>query len=321
MTQSIFGEVAATDRSHMISFRTSGSGAPLFCFPGSGGNAYVFEELAAALPEGHQVYAIDMERLCDLKQDFTVEQIAAFYLDVVRTVQRKGPYYFCGYSFGGLVAYEIATRLLDEGDSVGLVALLDAPNPALISNLSQAESLQFRKTYLVDRLKGYGLQLMRGQFRTFLSRGAAFVASRAGTIIWPVVKKAFQIMKRPLPGILRANDPGFLRAERSYVPKRYSEGLICIRVHDRGAEYDRDPSMGWDNCAMGGVEVHTLPGGHVDMLKMPNARAIANLLAPHLKSCSLYKRQDFVSVGQSSGSQPSLSARYGTSTDHDGHHA
>jgi thioesterase domain-containing protein len=282
MTHHIFGTVAPTDHSHIVPFRTSGASSPLFCFPGSGGNAHAFQEMAAAIPEGHPVYAIDMQRLCDLKQDFTVEQLAAFYIDVVRTIQRNGPYYLCGYSFGGLVAYEIAMRLIDQGHSVGLVALLDAPNPALMSNLSKIESMQFRKTYLIDRLKAYGLQLVRGQLQAFVSRGLAFIVSRGGAIIWPLIKTGFQMMQRPLPGILRANDPGFVKAERSYVPRRYPKSLVCVRAQDRGAEYDRDPSMGWENCAMGGVEVHVVPGDHVDMMKMPNVRTVADLLATYL---------------------------------------
>ena len=284
MTEDIFGAVAATDHSHVIRLRTSGSGSPLFCFPGSGGNPHVFQEMAGALPEGHSVYAIDMERLCDLEQDFTVEQLAAFYLDVVRKIQRIGPYYLCGYSFGGLVAYEMAMRLVDEGDSAGLVALLDAPNPALMSSLSEVESMQFRKTYLIDRLKGYGLQLVRGELKAFVGRGFAFIISRAGRFILPSIKTSFRMMNRPLPGILRANDPGFLKAEGSYVPKRYPKSLVCFRVQDRGPEHDRDPSMGWDTCAMGGVQVHVVPGDHVDLMKMPTVRAVADMLATYLDS-------------------------------------
>lgn len=282
MTHDIFSAVAPTDRSHIVPFRTSGASSPLFCFPGSGGNAHVFREMAGTLPEGRPVYAIDMQRLCELKQDFTVEQVAEFYLEVVRTVQPIGPYCLCGYSFGGLVAYEIATRLIDEGDSASLLALLDAPNPALMSNLSEVESIQFRKTYLVDRLKGYGRQLVRGELKAFVDRALAFIISRGGRFIWPSIKTGFQMMNRPLPGMLRANDPGFARAEHSYVPKRYPQSLVCFRVQDRGPEHDRDPSMGWDNCAMGGVEVHVVPGGHADMMRMPNVRAVADVLANHL---------------------------------------
>ena len=121
--------------------------------------------MTVALPEGQPVYAIDMESLCDTGQQFTIEQLAPFYLDIIRKIQRSGPYYFCGYSFGGLVAYEMAMRLIDEGDSADLVALLDAANPALLSNLSQTDAAQFHKTYLIDRLKKYALQLVRGDFK------------------------------------------------------------------------------------------------------------------------------------------------------------
>jgi thioesterase domain-containing protein len=269
-------------KSHLIPFRTSGAGSPLFCFPGSGGNVYVFREMVAALPEGQPVYAVDMEWLCEAKQNFTVEHLAALSLDVIRTIQNEGPYYLCGFSFGALVAYEIAVRLINEGDGAGLVALLDAPNPALLSNLSKADSAQFRKTYLVDRLKKYGLQLARGDLTAFTSRALAFVTSRAGTFFMPAIKVAFRMMNKALPVTLRANDPGFLKAWNSYVPKRYPKSVVCFRVEDRGPEYGNDPSMGWESCVMGGVQVHVVPGGHVDMMRKPSVHVVADNLATYL---------------------------------------
>jgi thioesterase domain-containing protein len=291
MAHDIFGSVAGTGHSHIVPFRTSGGGSPLFCFPGSGGNVYVFREMIAALPEGQPVYAIDMEWLCEAAQDFTIEQLAAFYLDVIRKIQKSGPYYFCGYSFGGLVAYEMAMRLINEGDSTSLVALLDAPNPALLSNLSEADSVQFRKTYLIDRLKKYGRQLVRGDIEGFTNSALAFVTSRAARFIMPSIKIGFRVMNIPLPGKLRANDPGFLKAWSSYVPKRYPKSLVCFRVQDRGPEHDRDRSMGWDACAMGGVQVHVVPGDHVDMMSKPHVRAVADKLATYLDNCSDHAKE------------------------------
>lgn len=282
MTHDIFGSIGATARSQIVSFRRSGAGSPLFCFPGSGGNPNIFREMVAALPEGQPVYAIDMEWLCETNEDFSIEQLAAFYLDAIRKIQKSGPYYLCGYSFGGLVAYEMAMRLIDEGDRASLVALLDAPNPALISNLSGADSMQYRKAYLIDRLKKYALNLVRGDIKAFTGRGLAFIVSRAGKFFMPAIKIGFRMAKRPLPGNLRANDPGFLRAWNLYIPKRYPEGVVCFRVQDRGPEHDRDPSMGWDACAMGGVEVHVVPGSHVDMMATPSVRVVADRLADHL---------------------------------------
>jgi pimeloyl-ACP methyl ester carboxylesterase len=203
MTQDIFVSVTAKLRPHIVPFRTAGRGSPLFCFPGSGGNVDIFREMVAVLPEGHPVYVTDMEWLCEEAQYFTIEQLGAFYLDVIRQIQQNGPYYFCGYSFGGLVAYEIATRLINEGDSASLIALLDASNPALKSSLSEAESAQFRRTYLIDRLERYGLQLVRGDIKAFMSRGFAFIISRAGKIFVPLIKIVFRMVNRSLPRIFR----------------------------------------------------------------------------------------------------------------------
>ena len=51
--------------------------------------------------------------------------MAADYLKEIKARQPNGPYYLCGYSFGGLVAFEIARRLSESGDEVGFVGLFD----------------------------------------------------------------------------------------------------------------------------------------------------------------------------------------------------
>ena len=55
----------------------------------------------------------------------TVEAMAVEYLRAVKARQADGPYYLCGYSFGGLVAFEMARRLRESGDEVALVGLFD----------------------------------------------------------------------------------------------------------------------------------------------------------------------------------------------------
>jgi thioesterase domain-containing protein len=282
ITQNIFVSMAVSGDSHIVPLRISGNGSPVFCFPGAGGNAHLFREMATVLPEGQPIYAIDLEWLCDLTQHFTIEQLAAFYLDGVRKIQRNGPYYFCGYSFGGLVAYEIAVRLTDEGDSANLVALLDVPNPALISDLSWVDSAQFRKAYLSDRVRKYGRQLIYGDIKAFVTRGLGFVTSRTRRVFMPSIKMGCRMLNRRLPGRLRGYDPGFLNAWRGYTPKRYAKRLVCFRVQDRGPEHDRDLSMGWDAYALGGVDVHVVPGRHTDMLKMPYVHALADKLTAYL---------------------------------------
>jgi thioesterase domain-containing protein len=57
----------------------------------------------------------------------TVEEMADEYIAAIRNQQPQGPYFLCGYSFGGLVALEVARRLSKDSAEVaflGLVATL-----------------------------------------------------------------------------------------------------------------------------------------------------------------------------------------------------
>jgi thioesterase domain-containing protein len=292
MTHSILDSVAANGRSHIVPLRTSDAGSPpLFCFPGSNGSVLVFQEMATTLPEGYPVYGIEMDSLVATDEQFTIEQLSSFYLDVIRKIQGTGPYYFCGYSFGGLVAYEMAMRLIEEGDRANLVALLDAPNPAHLKNISVADSMEFHKTYMVDRLKQYGQLLLRGDIATIRRKAFALLLSRFGFLFVPVLKFGFRMVRKPLPLIFRANDPnaGFLKAWRSYVPKQSDQEVVLFRTQDRGPEYDLDPSMGWNACVNGGLQIHIIPGGHLDMMSMPAVRVVAEKLAAYLDNGSNLK--------------------------------
>jgi thioesterase domain-containing protein len=273
---------AATAREALVSLRSQGDGAPLFCFPGSGGNVSGFRDLAAALPVGFPVYGVDLEWLCDIETEFTVEQVAELCLPIIERRAGSGPYHFCGFSFGGLLAYEMAARSSEDGRAVGLVALLDAPNPQIIANLSPDAAKEFRKTYWRDRWSKYFHDLVRGDFRAFAARGFAFAVSRSGRVALPWIKRVYRIVRQPMPPILRANDPSFIRAWHAYVPRPSANRLTLFRVDQRGPEHDRDPSMGWGRFALGGVEVHTTAAGHVAMLMQPSVGAIADAMAAQL---------------------------------------
>ena len=291
MTQSIFDSIAANGRSHIKSLRSSGTGSPLFCFPGAGERPTRFRELTALLPDSQPVYAIDLDSLWGIEQGFTVEQLARYYLDLIRKIQRSGPYFLCGYSFGGLVAYEMAMQLIDEGDSVSLIALLDTPNPALKSDLSVTGAVQFHKAYLIDRLKKYYRMLVQCDFKHMMRSGLTFMSNTFGSFFLPAMKVGFRMVNRSLPTVFGTHDPTtvFSKAWRSYVPKRCAKSIVFFRVQDRGPEYDHDLSMGWDTYVMGGVQVHIVPGGHLDMMSMPAVCVVAEKLATYLDNGSKIK--------------------------------
>ncbi|MDP7639575.1 MAG: alpha/beta fold hydrolase, partial [Candidatus Hydrogenedentes bacterium] len=70
-----------------------------------------------------QAPAFDGER----KPCATIEEMAELYVDAIRSVQQRGPYHLGGWSFGGMVAYEVARQLDEQREEVGVVAMFDTP--------------------------------------------------------------------------------------------------------------------------------------------------------------------------------------------------
>ena len=99
---------------------------PLFFIHGLGGNVAELFPMTRRMTYPGPVIGIQARGLAGKEPPHTsVEEMAAEYVREVKARQPKGPYYLCGYSFGGLVAFEMARRLRASGDELGLVGLFD----------------------------------------------------------------------------------------------------------------------------------------------------------------------------------------------------
>ncbi len=99
---------------------------PVFFVHGVGGNVVEILPMARRMAYPGPVIGIQARGLAGEGPPHTsVAAMAGDYLREIKARQPNGPYYLCGYSFGGLVAYEMASVLREAGDEVGLVGLFD----------------------------------------------------------------------------------------------------------------------------------------------------------------------------------------------------
>ncbi|ODP30122.1 Dimodular nonribosomal peptide synthase [Paenibacillus nuruki] len=119
--------------SGLIALNTSGSQIPLFCIHPVGGSAMCYHTFPEAIGKDWPVYAIQDQRLnahSNDQQDFlplvSIKQLATQYIQHIQTVQPKGPYSLLGWSFGGVVAHEMAYQLEQTGHEVAHLILLDS---------------------------------------------------------------------------------------------------------------------------------------------------------------------------------------------------
>ncbi len=99
---------------------------PVFFIHGVGGNLVEILPAARRVTYAGEVIGIRARGVVRGEKAHTsIEAMAADYLKEIKKRQPSGPYHLCGYSSGGLAAFEIARRLSESGDEVGLVGLFD----------------------------------------------------------------------------------------------------------------------------------------------------------------------------------------------------
>ncbi|GAB2755696.1 non-ribosomal peptide synthetase DhbF [Salinifilum aidingensis] len=111
----------------LLPLRTRGERNPLFCVHPAAGLSWPFSGLLKHIDPERPVYGLQARGLAEPRPvPETLAEMAEEYLQHVRAVQPHGPYQLLGWSFGGVVAHEMSTRLQAQGEEVDLLCMLDA---------------------------------------------------------------------------------------------------------------------------------------------------------------------------------------------------
>jgi len=266
-----------------------GSKPPLFWVHGDASNVALPRYLDPEQP----LYALLHQSQDGSRAQYTrVEDIAAHYLEEMRTVQPTGPYYLGGYCFGGMIAFEIAQQLYRQGQRVALLVLLDPSSPQQTPLLS-APSLRVRvdlarhwqrlaplKTR--ERLTDI-LENVLGKLKGALSRfnGSVNPVRRR---IKKAVCELYLWTGYPIPLSLRNFYilSIYQQAIQAYKPYVYPGRILLLHSTEQASE----PPAGWEALGAGGVESHVVPGDHHTILHEPQIKIWATLLGLQLEKLS-----------------------------------
>jgi thioesterase domain-containing protein len=101
--------------------KNTGKYPPLFCIHGE--PLKFAMHMKADRPVYGLCYAYHNYRRSEMPE--TLADYVDIYIEELKTIQPKGPYFLCGYSAGGLIAYEMARKLLAEGEKIGDLMLVE----------------------------------------------------------------------------------------------------------------------------------------------------------------------------------------------------
>lgn len=125
----------------ILVFNRIGNKPNLFFVHPGGGGAEAYHQFANALGSDQPFCAVDWYNMHSAQPLITtMEELAAKYVSFIREVQPASPYRLGGWSFGGLLAYEMAQQLQRAGERVAVIYLLDS---ALFTDEEAREYLQY----------------------------------------------------------------------------------------------------------------------------------------------------------------------------------
>jgi len=248
----------------LVAIKPTGDRPPLFVIPGGYGDTLYLRHLARDLDPSQPLYGLQAGGLDDRSESLpSTEDIAAFYVNEVRSVQSSGPYLLAGHSFGGYVALEMARQLLASGEHVGLLALLDTYPPGHRRQASWRDRLAIHLGNLRVRGPGAKLDYFRERFLDRL----------------PLLAKNRRLANRfGLPRLARENRFLISRMARySYLPPPYPGKALLIRASMRKWYVKWDPMDRWP-AFVSELEIRDVAGAHDTIMFEPVVAEVARIL-------------------------------------------
>ncbi|MFL5654930.1 MAG: non-ribosomal peptide synthetase [Ktedonobacteraceae bacterium] len=276
-------QTSLESRSALVKIQPGGSKPPFFCVHAAGGNVFCYTNLARHLGPDQPFYGLQTPDLTGSGAYFSkVEDMAAHYIAAIQTVQAQGPYLLGGWSLGGVVAFEMAQQLQRQGHEVALLAIIDS-HLSLIHPHAPVEMLDVSDTTLAKAVLEGLNQVQAGEdfYRRPPEEQLNYALEQVKIANGVPVDTDLRQFRR-LSRMRKTN----LYAARTYIPQVYPHRLALFRaresvkiVGDSALPNDvlTQPGVtgGWEKLAAGGLEVHLIPGKHVDMVDEPNVQALA----------------------------------------------
>lgn len=171
----------------------------------------------------------------------TIRSMARHYVNELLEARPEGPYILSGFSTGGILAFEMAQRLIAMGKKVPLLVMLDTRGPTF--NWWRYSP----RTKLAD-LRG---EYLRPRCERYLRKGVPI----------PFDLRNFYIINT------------YRKAVERYRPKPYAGEVLYIRSAQRAEE-----PMGWEDLLTGPVHVEVVEGKHLSIIREPHVAELAAVL-------------------------------------------
>ncbi|MEG3960427.1 thioesterase domain-containing protein, partial [Microcoleus sp. herbarium2] len=273
LASSLRQETDSPSWSTLIAIQPDGPKRPLFCVHPGGGTVLAYIDLARHLGSEQPFYGLESLGLYEEQKSYArVEDMAAHYIEAMQAVQPQGPYLLAGWCFGGLVAFEMAQQLQARSEQVSFLGLLDISTERVASE--ELAELELDDAAFLVKLFSKDISLSLDSIRELGSDEQLLYVMekiREINLIPPDVGLA---QARYLVQILKSH----IRAAKVYIPQPYQGRPTLFRASEEETANSQDLTLGWEELATEGVDLHWVPGNHSTMVREPHVQVLAKQL-------------------------------------------
>jgi non-ribosomal peptide synthetase component F/thioesterase domain-containing protein/acyl carrier protein len=253
--------------------------SPIFCVHPMGGDVFCYLDLAHYLGPDQPFYGLQSRGWGgDGEPERTVQEMAATNIAAIRKMRPHGPYILTGWSFGGLVALEMAHLFMASGEPVPMLGILDTnlkvrkeqPAPAWFSGIYGDLTIQTQMDWpkIILRFARPGRAIPEEELRKF-ERPEDQVAYAIERGVFPPGLNLEAAMCYVRASEINTN------ARDSYIPRPYPGPIALFRALKGHVLRCPDPTLGWKEIAQGGLEIIDVPGEHDTFIERPYVEELA----------------------------------------------
>jgi acyl transferase domain-containing protein/thioesterase domain-containing protein len=269
--------IAAKWSPRVATIKSEGSLPPFLCVDAGP----YFRFLAKRLSPDQPFLGLRLVDTENMPIHFTMADIAAYHIETIREIQPQGPYYLGGWSASGLVAYEVAQQLRDQGHEVALLVLFDVLNSAALRPSSRWNVLHrifhfatWKFNYHFTQLRHLNRHDPWTYFRNLFRR----IRLDLSRMLWVIGDLIQRRANRRLAVAPREPSKAVFVAAREYRPRPYAGHVMLFRSAVQSVGPYHDAKQGWGLLVGDGLEVCEMPGDHEDMFREPYVQLLAKEL-------------------------------------------
>jgi amino acid adenylation domain-containing protein len=242
-----------------FAYNTDGDAPPLFLIHAYLGGMFMLRRMAELLPPNQPIYGLQIYGEGGPAEDITISSLAQEALNRIREVQPTGQIVLVGHSAGGLIAFEAARRMIEQGTQEPRVLLMDIPRLQGALAYYWCDLLMSEIFIPVRILRAITSRLLRV---ARLARNRRRVTVESDDLV--------TVTERHLDAVEAAC--------RVYKTNVYNGSLTVMSTRQgRRVAFGRR-SLGWTSVAKGSVETIDVPGTHVTLLDAPHIHFVTEQL-------------------------------------------